>query len=188
MTVEMEFSIGDAEYELTAEGDIEEGDSGHSDAPDYPDAFYPEDLHIDPLSLSKVSPIPTHELEFDWDMLWFEAPFSTDKMDSYLAKFKGDCFKKLITILSDNLPSTFTDKFEEGISETDFVKRCMLELSNELPSLLVDYTVGEFLTLIKNVYFPCGGKKLEAEVIKNMDEKALGSLEQPEEDESYSFY
>jgi hypothetical protein len=64
----------------------------------------------------------------------------------------------------------------------------MLELSNDRPSLLVDYTVGEFLTIIKNVYFPCGGKKLEAETIKNMDEKALSTFEQPEEDESYSSY
>ena len=186
MTVEMEFSIGNADYELEAEGDIEEGDSGHSDAPDYPATFIPDEkLEVRPIGLKDFS---QDDLHFNWDMLWFEQPFVVDKVSEYIRKWDEGCFEKLMDILADGLPTTFTDQFEEGISEIDLLKRSLLQLSNESPSLFVDYTVGAFLAKIKDYYFPMGGKKLEEKTIKLMDEKAMSAFEEPEDDDSDSFY
>lgn len=181
------FKIGKTEYEVDMEGYIESGERPSSDSTGSPETFIAEKTVVYPMELIDfVDDI--RDLHFNWEMLWLEPEASTEEC---ISKWDPKCFEAFIELLKRGIREEMLSGIIGSTVTKESVNRLFTQLQNEEPSLFVDYTIGKFLTTVKESYFPKGGKKLEAEIYTDIEENILDRddpRDSRDDDSDYSYF
>lgn len=179
MIEDYQFSIGKAEYEVDMEGSIEPEEKPSNDSTGSPAIFLPDKVTVYPMSLIDFVD-DLRDLKFNWEMLWLEPEAS---LEDCMKKWESGCLEALTLLLDNGLRDDFLQRvFEGNPVSSESLTRLFAESGNTDPSLFIDYTIGEFISRIKESYFPRGGKKLENEIFSDIEERILDSSN-PEDDE-----
>ena len=174
-----EFSIGKADYEVDMEGSTEPEEKPSSDSAGSPAMFLPEKIIVYPMSLIDFVD-DLRDLKFNWEMLWLESEAS---LEDCMKKWESGCSEALSLLLDNGLRDDFLQKIFEGRPiSSESLTRLFAESGNTEPSLFIDYSIGDFITRVKDSYFPRGGKKLENEIFQDIEERVLYSSD-PEDSE-----